>query len=256
MSKLDRQYWGGKRVWVIGASSGIGRAVALAIAEAGAVVTASARSEDSLRATSAMAESKGGRIEVVPMDVTDQSSVDQALAKAGPIDMLLYSAGNWTVTNVDDWSYEQIERQHVVNYLGMARCVIAVLPSMLARRSGTIAAVTSISGYAPLPTAEGYGSSKAAANYFLASLRADVRTRGVRVVTIAPGFIDTAMTRKNDFPMPFMVSPEQAAVSIATGLESSSTEIHFPKRLTWGVKLLGWLPRAARELVTRIVLRG
>jgi short-subunit dehydrogenase len=253
--ELDKQYWSGRRVWVVGASSGIGRAVALAVSQAGADVIASARSEDSLRETAAQAERKGGRIEVAPMDVTDQVSVDQAVAKAGQVDTLLYSAGNWKVTDVDNWSYEQIERQHIVNYLGMVRCVVALLPSMMERRSGTLAAVTSISGYAPLPRAEGYGSSKAAANYFLSSLRADIRSRGVRVVTIAPGFIDTPLTRENDFPMPFMIRPDQAAVSIAKGLESGSTEIHFPKRLTLAVKLLGWMPRPARELTTRLVYR-
>lgn len=252
MRELDGQYWTGKRVWVVGASSGIGRAVALAIAGAGADVIASARSEDAL---AQVANESGGRMRVVPVDVTDAGSVDAAVREIGGVDMLFYCAGSWTVTGIDTVSYEEFERQHVVNYLGMVRCTLAVLPSMLSRRSGTIAGVTSISGYAPLPRAEAYGSSKAAANYFLASLRADIHRRGVRVVTIAPGFIDTPLTRENDFAMPFMIRPDQAAMSIAKGLQSGAAEIHFPKRLTVGIKLLGWLPRIVREPLTRVIFR-
>jgi short-subunit dehydrogenase len=134
-----------------------------------------------------------------------------------------------------------------VNYLGLVRCAAAVFEDMSARRDGVIAGVTSAAAYAPLPRAEAYGASKAAAAYYLQSLRIDARKHGVRVVTVAPGFVDTPLTRRNDFKMPFMVSPNKMATVIVTGLEKGKSEIHGPKRLTLTLKLLGSLPRPIKE---------
>ncbi|MDA0798981.1 MAG: SDR family NAD(P)-dependent oxidoreductase [Chloroflexi bacterium] len=258
MWKPDRTHWTGKRVWVVGASSGIGRAFTEMVAGAGATVVASSRSQGRLSELVSEARIEG-TIRPVLMDVVSDSSVEAAakevFAVLGEIDLLLYSAGDWNPVDLPEIAPDLVERQTQVNYLGLVRCVSVVLPSMTRRGQGTIAGVSSASAYSPLPRAEAYGASKAAVSYFLQSLRIDARKRGVKVVTIVPGFVDTPLARRNDFAMPFMVTPDFAAAAMVAGLERGVSEVHFPKRLTLPLKLLGALPRPLKEWVTRRVFK-
>ncbi len=134
------------------------------------------------------------------------------------------------------------------------RAVAAALPDMLARGDGAIVGVASVAGYLGLPGAEAYGSSKAAAITFLQSLRRDLAGRGIEVVTVNPGFVDTPLTARNDFPMPFLMPADAAAERIVAGLEAGRAEIDFPRRLSWPLKVLRLLPRRLTDrLAARLV---
>ncbi|GAA1642072.1 SDR family NAD(P)-dependent oxidoreductase [Kribbella alba] len=220
----------GRRVWIIGASSGIGAALATELVERGAAVAISARRADDLRAVA------GDRMAVVPLDVTDAARVPDALAQVveelGGLDIAVLSAGYWK--QMDDFDVESFHRHVEVNLGGFANCLGAVIPFLRARRAGMIVGIASVAGYRGLPGAEAYGATKAAQLNLLESLRARLRPNGVDVLTVCPGFVETEMTSENSFPMPFIVSAEEAARSIANGIEKRSARIVFP----WQMALL------------------
>jgi short-subunit dehydrogenase len=239
------------RVWLIGGSSGIGAALAQELARRGAVLALSARSRAGLDDVARRIRAAGGRAEVFPLDVTVQGaarSVAADVASSAPIDVLVYSAGEWTVTDVTAFDLAAVERQIATNLTGLARAVDAVLPGMLQRRRGAIVGIASVAGYRGLPRAEAYGATKAAAINFLESLRVDLAPRGVRVVTVSPGFVATPLTARNDFPMPFMVPAADAARTIADGMEGDRRYIEFPRRLGIPMKVLRLLPVALYDI--------
>ena len=216
----------GKVVWVVGASSGIGAATARELVARGATVAISARRENALD------EVSGGRMLVVPVDVTDADSVAAAAARVraehGRIDIAILAAGHWKQMDAHAWDTDDFNQHIQVNLVGMSNAIAAVLPEMLARGSGVIAGVASVAGYRGLAGAEAYGATKAAQINMLESLRVHVAKRGVHVTTICPGFVRTELTAGNDFPMPFIIDADEAAVSICNGLEHDRTEIVFP----------------------------
>jgi short-subunit dehydrogenase len=242
-----------RTVWLIGASSGIGADLVPRLAAEGARLAISARSEDQLRGLAAEQEAAGRAVLVAPVDVTEKGALDRAAAaidaSLGQIDVLIYGAGQWQPVEVDQWDAESVENQIAVNFVGFVRALGAVLPQMVARHSGDIVGVASVGGYAGFPRAEAYGSAKSAMIALLQSLRMDLRKHGVGVVTVNPGFVDTPLTRKNDFPMPFLMSSPAAADRIMKGLLAGEREIHFPKRLTWTLKLITALPDPIYERV-------
>lgn len=229
-----------KNVWVVGASSGIGAAVAGELLRRGARVAISARRADALDAVSA------GRMTVVPVDVTDagavSSAADEVRASLGALDLVIISSGTWTQTNSLKWDHEVFRRHVDVNLNGFSAVIAAVLPQMLERGSGGIAGVASVAGYRGLRGSEAYGATKAAQINLLEALRAGVRGRGVRVTTICPGFVETEMTAGNKFPMPFIISAEKAATAICDGLERGRNEIIFPWRMALAMKTARLLP--------------
>jgi NAD(P)-dependent dehydrogenase (short-subunit alcohol dehydrogenase family) len=216
----------GKVVWVIGASSGIGAATARALFARGATVAISARREAELD------EVSGGRMLVVPVDVTDASSVASAAARVrkehGRIDVAILAAGYWKQMDPQAWDTEVFDRHVQVNLVGMSNALAALLPEMMSRRDGVIAGISSVAGFRGLAGAEAYGATKAAQINLLESLRVHVAKAGVRVTTICPGFVRTELTAGNDFPMPFIIDADEAAESICNGLEHDRTEIVFP----------------------------
>jgi len=222
----------GKVVWVVGASSGIGAATAQELVARGATVAISARREAALDQVS------GGRMLVVPLDVTDAKSVAAAAAQVrdahGRIDVAILAAGYWSQMDPRAWDTEVFDRHIQVNLMGMSNAIAAVLPEMLDRGSGMVAGISSVAGYRGLAGAEAYGATKAAQINLLESLRVHVAKSGVRVTTICPGFVRTELTDGNTFPMPFIIDADQAAESICDGLERDRTEIVFP----WQMALL------------------
>ncbi|MBI3744381.1 MAG: SDR family NAD(P)-dependent oxidoreductase [Chloroflexi bacterium] len=249
----------GQRVWLIGASSGIGAALAVALAERGATLAISARSREGLEQTASLVAKAGGQARVETLDITSPGAAEAVAARLreswGAIDMLIYGAGAWAPTDVAHLDVQSIEQQIAVNYVGLVRAIGAVLPPMVQAKRGTIVGIASVSAYVGLPRAEAYGSTKAAINYLLQSLRLDLRRRGVKVITVNPGFVRTPLTANNDFPMPFMLEPEQAARAIVRGIERGSGEVHFPLRLSLPLKVLGKLPRPVYEWVIAATMK-
>lgn len=245
----------GKVAWVVGGSSGIGAAVARELQSRGALVALSARRHDEL------AEVSAGTMLVVTADVTDAASLTDAASRIrdelGPIDLAVLSAGYWKQMTANDWDTETFNRHVQVNLIGMSNAIAAVLPEMLARRSGVIAGISSVAGYRGLAGSEAYGATKAGQINLLESLRIRVARRGVRVITVCPGFVSTELTAGNDFPMPFIIDANTAGRAICDGLERGRTEIVFPVQMALLMKAARLVPVALwSALWSRVSPRG
>jgi short-subunit dehydrogenase len=216
----------GARIWVTGASSGIGAALARELADRGASVAISARNAAKLR------EVAGDRMLVVPVDVTDREATVAAgstvRAGLGGLDVAVLNAGTWSRFRPEEWDSQAFADQLQTNLMGTIHALEAVVPTMLGQGRGRIVGTASVAGYRGIPGAEAYGATKAALLNLFESLRGSLGPRGVVVQTVAPGFVKTPMTDRNSFPMPFMVSPEEAARAIADGMARNKAEIVFP----------------------------
>ncbi|MFN3230849.1 MAG: SDR family NAD(P)-dependent oxidoreductase [Alphaproteobacteria bacterium] len=235
-----------ERVWVTGASAGIGRATCLELAAQGAHVAATARSADKLDSLVAEATRLPGSITAFPGDITDSERMRAVVAEIsdqlGPLDVALLNAGTYLPLTLDDWTNEAFAETYRLNVQGTVHCISAVLPGFKDRGEGHIAIVSSIAGVKGLPTSAAYGSSKAAVTHMAEAMRCEQAATGIKVQVILPGFVKTPLTDKNEFPMPFLIPAEKAAKRIVSGLQSSRFEITFPKRFTWLVKATAALP--------------
>lgn len=247
-----------QRVWITGASTGIGREVAIRLATRGIEVNATARSADKLNA---LAGEQSGII-ARPADVTDASTIANLVgvitADAEPIDLIILNAGTYTPLDAADGLDPEVFRKTVdVNYLGVVNAISAVLPGMVARRGGHIAIVASVAGYRGLPKAAAYGPTKAALINLAECLKAELEPYGIAVSLINPGFVKTPMTAQNDFPMPFIMEPGDAADRIIEGLEAGRYEIAFPRRFAFILKFLRLLPNTLFFwFIRKTVMRG
>ena len=231
-----------KKIWITGASSGIGKAVAIKFANEGWKVAVSARRKELLDELA-----KNQNIQSFPLDVTDRSQISNVLKdiinEFGDLDICLFSSGTYEPKDEQSIDPDKIKNVINVNFLGVIDCVKAVEDYFKNKRSGHISIVSSIAGYRGLPNSSGYGPSKAALTNFSESIYFDFKKFGIRVSVVSPGFIKTPLTDKNDFPMPFLRTPDYAAEKIFNGLvKSKSFEIHFPKALTLTLKFLRILP--------------
>ena len=230
--------WTGKRVWLVGASSGIGAALAQALAAQGARLALSARRVDKLQALGI-----NGAL-LLPCDCLDNASLSSTRATLidawGGVDLVVYLAGDYEPMTAADFDLERAERIVAVNFNGAMRLSAAVLGDL--RPGGGIAFVSSVAGYRGLPKALAYGPGKAALIHFAECLHLDLAPKDIGVWVINPGFVSTRLTAKNDFAMPSLLTPEQAAQDIIDGFRRGSFEIHFPKRFTCVLKLLSKLP--------------
>jgi short-subunit dehydrogenase len=165
----------------------------------------------------------------------------------GPLDAVIYSAGQWEQATAINFEAEAATRQANVNYLGLMRVVGAVMPDMIARRGGTIVGMASLAGYAGVPSGAAYCSSKSGVLTFLQTMRIELKQYDVEVVTLAPGYVKTAMTENNTFDMPFLMEVEDAADEIMKGLARGNAEVHFPKRFSRFWKFWTALPRGYYE---------
>ena len=231
-----------KKIWITGASSGIGKAVAEKFAKEGWKVAVSARRKELLQDMA-----KDQNISSFPLDVTDRSQINNVfqniLKEFGNIDLCLFSSGTYEPKDEQNIDPDKIKNVMNVNFLGVIDCVKTVEDYFKDRKTGHISIVSSIAGYRGLPNSSGYGPSKAALTNFCESIYFDFKKFGVRVSVISPGFVKTPLTDKNEFPMPFLKTPDYAAEKIFNGLvKSKSFEIHFPKGLTLTLKFLRILP--------------
>lgn len=234
----------GELIWITGASSGIGRALALRLAQDGHRVVASARNRDVL--TQMSSEARGGAILPWPLDVTEHAAVvavhDAIERDLGPIDVAVLAAGNHHPVGARNFRAADLARLVEINLIGVANALEPLMRSMIRRRRGRIAIVSSVAGYRGLPTSAYYGATKAALINLAESLKFDLDRRGVTIQLIDPGFVKTPLTDRNTFKMPFLISAEEAADAIARGLAGRGFEISFPKRFTTIMKLLRCLP--------------
>ena len=246
--------WAGKTVWIVGASSGIGQATAAALHAQGARVVVSARKAESLAAF--VAQYPGSQ--ALALDATERQAVQAAAAQLlaqGPLDCVMYCAGHYTAMRADALDVADMVRHCEVNYIGALYVLDAVLPALLARGSGHISLVGSVAGYRGLPNSLAYGPTKAALINLTETLYLDLHGKGLGVSIINPGFVQTPLTAGNDFSMPALLTPEQAAQAILQGWAKGVFEVHFPKRFTLWLKALRLMPnRWYFRLVGRIAL--
>lgn len=234
--------WRGARVWVIGASTGIGAETAKLLLEKGARVAISARKADALQGIAAQYP----QTLVLPLDVTEHTQVlaarDQLLAAWGGLDLLLIVAGAYNEMRVDNFDMNVVNQLLDVNLRGVFHCIDALLPTLLSQQSGGIGIVSSVAGYSGLPKALVYGPTKAALINLCESLYFDLHPRGHAVYMINPGFVATPATAQNNFVMPGLISTAQAAREIVAGMEKGIFHIHFPKSFTNWLRMARLLP--------------
>ncbi|MGR3434578.1 MAG: SDR family NAD(P)-dependent oxidoreductase [Shimia sp.] len=231
--------WQGKRYWLVGASEGLGRALAHKISGAGAEVIVSARSQDRLEA---LVAELPGKAQAVACDVTDLSSVEEAAAKAGRIDGVVFLAGVYWPMSTKKWDPEKATAMVDINMTGAMRVLGAVMPDFLARKSGHVVLTGSLSGFRGLPKALGYGASKAGVMYLAEGMHADLRGSGIEVQLVNPGFIKTRLTDKNDFAMPFIMEPEAAAQEMFEHMGTRRFKKSFPTGFSWFFRVSQFWP--------------
>ena len=232
-----------KRIWLIGASEGIGAALATQLSHEGAQLILSSRQQQRLLEVQQGLAGQGHQVAV--MDVTSRESVRHAFQEViqqGVPDIVIYNAGAYDPMSAQGMDLARAEQMIDVNFSGALRVLDSVLPAMLSRQQGHIVLVASVAGYRGLPKAIGYGASKAALLHLAENLYIDLETTGIKVQVVNPGVVKTRLTDKNDFKMPMMISPEQAASAMVAGMKTNRFDIHFPKRFTRVMKLLRLLP--------------
>jgi short-subunit dehydrogenase len=242
--------WRGKRVWLVGASTGIGKATAQLLHAKGAQVIVSARSAGPLQE---LAAAHTG-LQTVQLDATDEAAVKVVttdLLKAGSLDLVMYCAGIYQPLRAQELKSEIMAQHMQVNYLGAVYVTQAVLPAMLAAKRGHLSYVSSVAGFRGLPKALAYGPTKAAMINMAEALYIDLHDEGLGVSVINPGFVDTPLTSQNTFHMPALITPAQAAIEIVAGWERGKYEMHFPKRFTTWLKFMRSAPDSLYFKMTR-----
>lgn len=242
--------WRGLRVWLVGASSGIGAAIAHALHAGGAQVLVSARGAAALEA---FVQAHPGA-QAWPLDVTDRDAVAQttrAIQAQGPVDVMVYCAGHYRSMRADAFDRDELQRHLAINYEGALNVLHGLLPALQARGRGHVCLISSVAGFRGLPKSLAYGPTKAALTHLAENLYLDLAPTGIGVSVVHPGFVQTPLTAQNDFQMPALITPEQAAQAMLAGWARGQFEIHFPKRFTTWMKLLRLLPYRAFFAVVR-----
>jgi NAD(P)-dependent dehydrogenase (short-subunit alcohol dehydrogenase family) len=229
--------------WIIGGGSGIGAAVARLLAEKGWTVAISGRRQEKLDAVAAAHPG----IHAYRLDVTDMDAARQVTQRViddlGRIDLFLFGAADWQPSSVGDYGFERFSALVNTNYLGVIRMAEPVLAQMRSQGGGHFAVIASVAGYFGLPRSAAYSSTKAGLINLLETMRTELEPENIKVRMIAPGFVKSELTERNDFAMPFLMETEDAARRIVDGLTGSDRfEIAFPKRMVWLMKTVRWLP--------------
>jgi len=245
-----QRQWTGRRIWVVGASSGIGQATASALHAAGAHVTVSARNAKAL--DDFVAGHPGAT--ALAFDAIDRGAVQsaaRAVLATGPLHLVLYCAGYYKAQRATAFDLDDMLRHQQVNYVGALHVLDAVLPALLAQGSGHISLVSSVAGFRGLPNSLAYGPTKAALINLAETLYLDLTDHGIGVSVVNPGFVETPLTAHNTFAMPGLIGPQEAAREILQGWARGAFEIHFPRRFTRWMKLLRLLPFGIYRRVVR-----
>lgn len=250
---LYRAKPGDGAAWVTGASTGIGRELALALAQSGYTVAATARDEERLANLVEEANGLSGRIIAFPCDVTEREAMLATIREieqtAGPIALAVFNAGTFYPTRGDRLDINNIEKTFEINFFGTVNGLVPVAELMRSRGHGQIMLVGSASSFFGWPSASAYGASKAAMNSMAEALKYDFDKMNIRLQVVNPGFVDTPLTERNAFKMPFLMKAEDAARRIVSAVERGGFETTFPRRFTIPLKLLRLLPFPLRFAV-------
>ena len=222
--------WAGKTYWLIGASEGLGRALAKIMADEGVDLILSARSGSRLQE---VADELSRPARIVGVDVSDTESVRAAAASIGPIDGVVFLAGVYWPMAATEWNADDAETMMDVNLMGAMRVLGATVPDMVQRNAGHIVLTGSLSGFRGLPGAIGYSASKAGIMSLAETMKSDLKSTSVEVQLVNPGFIRTRLTDKNNFSMPFIMSPEDAARVMFEHMNSRKFKRSFPTLFSW-----------------------
>ena len=241
-----------KKVWIIGASSGIGAALAAELSRRGAVLTLSARRRDELDKISS---SLATPATIAPLNVTDIDALRAAAQAQGPFDSVVFLAATYNPGLIEDTNIDDARRMVDININGALNAIDAVYADMRRAGKGQIVLCGSVAGYCGLPNSQPYSLTKAAIMNLAQTLCIEAQRHNIDVKLISPGFVRTPLTAKNDFDMPFIIEPDAAARLIADGLTARAFEIHFPKRLTCAVKILSMLPYGLYFRITDAILK-
>jgi short-subunit dehydrogenase len=231
---------------ITGASSGIGWSLARLLGAGGCKVGLVARRRENLVELADTITKAGGTAAIAPADIGDRTQTVEAIheltGQLGPVDLLIANAGVGAPTTLTPFNVAEVEKMFRVNVLGVVYSIEAVLPAMLERRAGHIAAVSSLAAYKGLPGESGYTASKAAVNTFMEGLRIQLRDKGIAVTTICPGFVKTPMTDVNDFHMPWLMNADEAARRVIRALERRKKVFNFPWQTALLMRTVSWLP--------------
>jgi NAD(P)-dependent dehydrogenase (short-subunit alcohol dehydrogenase family) len=234
--------WKDKRVWIIGASTGIGAALASELAKRGAKVAGSARSAATLKEVLGA----GPNVLALPADVTKHESLqaahDRIVAAWGGVDVMVYMAGTYKGMRAWKLGPGMAKPEFDTNVIGAYDAVAATLPGMLERKRGSLVIVSSVAGYRGLPNSLIYSATKAALINMAETLYLDLASKGIGVHVVNPGFVETPLTAQNKFKMPALIKADEAAREIVAGLARGEFETHFPKRFTGWLKTMRHLP--------------
>lgn len=229
----------GKRYWLVGASEGLGRALAHELSAQGAELILSARDGDRLRALQAELPNNSY---VEELDVRDSAAVARAMENVGHLDGVIYMAGVYWPTKSADWQPDQVEAMIDINLTGAARVLGRIVPQFAAEDRGHVVIIGSLSGFRGLPGAIGYGASKAGLMHLAEDIHADLHRTNVKVQLINPGFIKSRLTDKNSFAMPFIMDAEAAAAEVVKAMRSNRFQSNFPRVFSWLFRAANFLP--------------
>lgn len=228
----------GKCIWVTGASAGIGKAIAEQLLQWGNHVIVSARGRESLQA---LQGARPGQLSILPFDVSATTAVEQVAADMAAItdfiDIAILNAGTCEYVDLPKWEPALFERVFATNVQGVVNCLSVALPLLRRARKGQVVAVSSLSSLVPFPRAEAYGASKAAVDYLMDTLRIDLAPMGIVITLVQPGFVATPLTDKNDFPMPGLMTAQEAALEILWAAARRKRVHRFPRRLAWPLRI-------------------
>lgn len=227
----------GKKYWIIGASEGLGRELAIQLSNLGVELVVSARNKVRLDELSLRTKA-----EVISLDVLDINSVRKAFKAVGEIDGIVYAAGDYTPLNSTSWNIDEVDKMIAINFTGAARVLGLVVPKFIAQNYGHVVMIGSLSGFRGLPNAIGYGASKAGMMHLAENIKADLYKANIKVQLINPGFIKTRLTEKNNFKMPFIMTAEDAAKHVIRAMQRNRFQTNFPVMFSLIFRMSNFLP--------------
>lgn len=237
--------WQGKRVWLIGASAGIGWTVAQSLYAQGALLTLSARNLTAIETDAQLSQ-----CQCIAMDISDTQSIASAIEQLDePLDVVMIFAGAYQAGALINHSHQAIQNTIATNLIGVIDCCHQLLPKLIAQQHGHLVLVGSSAAYLPMPNASVYGASKAGLRYFAQSLYTECRADKIAVSLVSPGFVKTRLTDQNAFSMPSILSTEQASEGLLSGLAKGKFDIAFPWGFTLTLKLINALPWRLRQVI-------